>query len=310
MNEHADTSGVIPRIDLQALRGSDPAALDAMRVAATDVGFATVYNTALPRAQVSHVIETYRAFFQLPEEEKAAVDMAATGSNRGWGRSGAERVDPDANPDYKQVFDCGVTLPPGDPRLEDPFYAPNVWPDTPADFRDTIERYYTAACAVGLEVLRGVAEAIGQRRDAFDAAFDAPMALLRGNYYPQRPASASAKDFGIATHTDYGCLTLLATDGTPGLEVRKRGGGWIPVTAAPGAFVINFGEMLQFWSDGKVIATPHRVIGSTSERISVPLFFNPARETNVAPPGSDRMISAGDHLSKRYNETYLHLAKG
>ena len=64
MNEHADTSGVIPRIDLQALRGSDPAALDAMRVAATDVGFATVYNTALPSAQVSHVIETYRAFFQ------------------------------------------------------------------------------------------------------------------------------------------------------------------------------------------------------------------------------------------------------
>ena len=52
------------------------------------------------------------------------------------------------------------------------------------------------------------------------------MALLRGNYYPSRPDWAGAKDFGIATHTDYGCLTLLATDGSPGLEVRKRGGGW------------------------------------------------------------------------------------
>ncbi|MDD9721405.1 2-oxoglutarate and iron-dependent oxygenase domain-containing protein [Sulfitobacter sp. PR48] len=309
MNEHSETSGLIPRIDLQALRTSDPAALDAMRVAATDVGFATVYNTALPPERVAQVIETYRAFFKLPEAEKAATDMATTGSNRGWGRSGAEQVDPDANPDYKQVFDCGVTLPEGDPRLADPFYAPNIWPGTPAGFRQTIESYYTDACAVGLEVLRGVAEAIGQRRDAFDAAFDAPMALLRGNYYPERPASAGARDFGIATHTDYGCLTLLATDGTPGLEVRKRGGGWIPVTAAPGAFAINFGEMLQFWSDGKVIATPHRVIGSTAERISVPLFFNPARETNVAPPGSDQVISAGDHLAKRYNETYLHLAK-
>lgn len=310
MNDHQDPVAAVPRIDLQALAVSAPAAVAAMRVAATEVGFATVYNTALPPARVSHVIESYRAFFKLPEGDKTSVDMAATGSNRGWGRSGAEQVDPDANPDYKQVFDCGVSLPEGDPRRVDPFYAPNIWPDAPADFRATLESYYADASAVAIEVLRGLAEAIGQPRDTFDAAFDAPMALLRGNYYPERPTSAGEKDFGIAPHTDYGCLTLLATDGTPGLEVRKRGGGWIPVTAPPGTFVINFGEMLQFWSDGKVIATPHRVIGSSRERVSVPLFFNPAHETNVAPPGSGKVIRAGDHLSKRYNETYLHLARG
>ncbi|WP_152467088.1 isopenicillin N synthase family oxygenase [Sulfitobacter sp. THAF37] len=300
---------MIPHIDLQALGAGDPGAVDAMRVAAMDVGFATIHNTALPARRVRDVIAAYQAFFKQPEAAKAAVDMARTGSNRGWGRSGAEQVDPAANPDYKQVFDCGVTLPAGDPRLADPFYAPNVWPETPDGFRQTIEGYYTDACAVGLEVLRGVAHAIGRRRDAFDAAFDAPMALLRGNYYPQRPALAGEKDFGIAPHTDYGCLTLLATDGTPGLEVRTRGGGWTPVTAQPGTFVINFGEMLEFWSNGKVIATPHRVVGGSDERLSVPLFFNPSRETNVAPPGSDRVITAGDHLSKRYNETYLHLAR-
>ena len=299
----------IPRIDLVALSAGAPEALTAMKQAATDIGFATIHNTALTTARVAQAIDVYRAFFKQPEAVKAPYDMAATGSNRGWGRPGAEQVDPNANPDYKQVFDCGVTLVEDDPRLEDPFYAPNAWPDQPADFKPVISAYYTDACAVAMEVLRGVAQSIGQPRDAFDAAFDAPMALLRGNFYPSRPAWAGAKDFGIATHTDYGCLTLLATDGSPGLEVRKRGGGWIAVSADPGEFVINFGEMMQFWSDGVVQATPHRVIGGSNERISVPLFFNPSRETNVAPPHADQVIAAGDHLAKRYNETYVHLQK-
>lgn len=300
---------MIPRIDLAALRSRDADAVAAMKTAATDVGFATVHNTALSAARVREVIETYRAFFKLPETDKRPFDMARTGSNRGWGAAGSEQVDPDANPDYKQFFDSGLTLPEGDPRLTNPFYAPNLWPDVPADFETVIGGYYKDACAVAKEVLDGVAASVNLPGDTFAGAFDAPMALLRGNYYPSRPAWAGARDFGIATHTDYGCLTLLATDGSLGLEVRKRGGGWTPVSADPGTFVINFGEMMEMWSDGMIVATPHRVVGGVDERISVPLFFNPAHETNVAPVGSDQIIRAGDHLSARYNATYVHLQK-
>ena len=84
-------------------------------------------------------------------------------------------------------------------------------------------------------------------------------------------------------------------------------GSWEAVTAGPGRFVINFGEMLEFWSAGRIKATQHRVIGGAGERISVPLFFNPCYDANVAPPGVDRVILAGEHLTKRFNETYLHL---
>lgn len=299
---------MIPRINLQALKTGDEMALAAMNWAATDVGFATVFNTALDAARVQEVIEVYRAFFKLPEAEKRAYDMAATGSNRGWGAAGSEQVNPDANADYKQFFDSGLSLPEGDPRRAQTFYAPNIWPSEPDTFEAVIRAYYTDASAVAMEVLRGVAASIGRAWDSFDHAFDAPMALLRGNYYPERPEWAGEKDFGIATHTDYGCLTLLATDGSPGLEVRRRGGGWIPLSAPPGEFVINFGEMMQFWSKGEVQATPHRVVGGRAERISVPLFFNPTDEVNVAPPGETPVL-AGAHLSKRFEETYVHLQK-
>ena len=172
-----------------------------------------------------------------------------------------------------------------------------------------LEGYYAEARTLALRLLGAVAGAIGEDPDFFADKFAQPMALLRGNYYPPRPDWAGARDFGIAAHTDYGCLTLLATDGVPGLEALTRAGAWVPVTAKPGAFVINFGEMLEMWTNGRVKATLHRVVGTRTERLSVPLFFNPSYDTNVAPPRSGKVISAGDHLSRRFNETYVHLQK-
>ena len=85
-----------------------------------------------------------------------------------------------------------------------------------------------------------------------------------------------------------------------------RDGSWQSICVPPGEFIINFGEMLESWTDGKVVATPHRVTGGKNERLSVPLFFNPRHDVNVAPTASGRCILAGDHLSKRYDETYVH----
>lgn len=303
---------MIPRIDAVAL--IDPthkghkAARDAARFGATDVGFLTVHNTPIAAQTVADVIETYRAFFHLPGAQKAPFDMAQTGSNRGWGAPGSEQVDPDANPDYKQVFDCGLELAADDPvaAMDLPAYAPNIWPDQPAGFARMLQAYYRETTAFALDLLCAIAEAVDADGDYFRDKFSRPMALLRGNFYPERPYWATEKDFGIATHTDYGCLTLLATDGSPGLEVRKRGGGWIPVSAPVGEFVINFGEMIEIWTGGKIKATPHRVLGPKAERISVPLFFNPNHDAIVSPSWSDP-VKAVDHLQARFNQTYVHL---
>jgi len=280
--------------------------LAAVRSAATEVGFMTVYNTDISREQVENLLAKYREFFMQPDEIKGVVDMAKTNSNRGWGASGAEQVSATANPDYKQVFDCGPELDANDSLLQLTYYAPNLWPKLPEQFREQVMSYYQQAVGVALKLLSAVAVSLGENAEYFDKAFDKPMALMRGNYYPERPADATDKDAGIAEHTDYGCLTLLATDGTPGLEVKMRDGSWQSVCVPPGEFIINFGEMLEFWTGGKVVATPHRVIGDKTERLSVPLFFNPRHDVNVAPAESGKVILAGDHLSKRYDETYLH----
>ena len=302
---------MIPAFDLKQLQARDPDEMARLATAVREIGFLTLKNTALDARTVQGAIDAYRAFFKLPAEQKAGVDMARTGSNRGWGAPRSEQVDPDANPDFKEVFDCGVELPPGHPMTSRNLgvYAPNLWPGAVPEFRSCVSDYFERAMDVAMQLLRAIAATEGGDETAFDDAFDPPMALLRGNFYPERPGWAGDKDFGIAAHTDYGCLTLLATDGVPGLEVRLPSGDWFPVQAEPGTFVINFGEMLEFWTAGRVKATLHRVVGSPRERISVPLFFNPSYDANVAPPGSGEPILAGEHLTRRFSETYLHLQR-
>ena len=302
---------MIDKLDFAALEAGDAKAKAMLKRGVMETGFLRIANAPISSEDIDTVIKAYRAFFKLPEAEKRRVDMALTGSNRGWGAGGSEQVDPKANPDYKEVFDCGYELPEGD-ALKDSgllVYGANQWPDAPAGFQSDVRAYYGKAIAMCRALLRQIAEATGREAEYFDDKFTHPMALLRGNFYPARPDWAGDNDFGIAAHTDYGCLTLLTGDGTPGLEVQGADGAWLAVEVQPGEFVINFGEMLQMWSGGKVRATLHRVVGSGAERISVPMFFNPDYNTNVAPEGH-APISAGDYLTKRYDETYLHLMGG
>ena len=236
--------------------------------------------------------------------------MALTGANRGWGAPGAEQVSADANPDFKEVFDCGIALDESDSLCALGVYAPNQWPKTPAMFDVDIMAYFERARAISLIILQAIAAGNGRDPAFFNDKFNKPMALLRGNFYPKRPLDSGDKDFGIAEHTDYGCLTFLATDGQQGLEVQLPDGKWQAVQVPPGEFIINFGEMLEFWTGGEVKATLHRVRGGPQERLSIPLFFNPNHDTNVAPEGVCQPILAGEHLQKRFSETYRHLKKG
>ena len=85
-----------------------------------------------------------------------------------------------------------------------------------------------------------------------------------------------AGQIGAGEHTDYGNITLLATDNVGGLEVRTRGGEWIAAPVVPGAFVVNIGDCLMRWTNDIYVSTPHRVVNrSGRERYSIAFFFDP-----------------------------------
>jgi isopenicillin N synthase-like dioxygenase len=70
--------------------------------------------------------------------------------------------------------------------------------------------------------------------------------------------------FGAGAHTDYGMLTVLATDEVPGLQIYQ-GGHWVDVLPIPGTFIINLGDMLERWTNKEFKSTLHRVINHTGQ---------------------------------------------
>jgi isopenicillin N synthase-like dioxygenase len=66
--------------------------------------------------------------------------------------------------------------------------------------------------------------------------------------------------------------------------VQTPSGNWISATAPKGGFVVNIGDMLELWSGGQLVSTPHRVINKSGlERYSFPYFAVPNHKVTVTP---------------------------
>jgi isopenicillin N synthase-like dioxygenase len=166
--------------------------------------------------------------------------------------------------------------------------------------------------ALGHALMGGLALGLGLERDWIDRHLTAePVTLFRIFRYPPIDADTAGR-WGVAEHTDYGLLTILADDGTPGLEVRTRS-GWVPVEPVPGGFVCNLGDMLERMTAGRYRSTPHRVrppVGGP-DRLSCPFFFDPGWEVEVAPLPLEGSAPAGDAgENDRWDHASVHDLSG
>ena len=300
----------IPTIDYKIISNhADPSfndELDKFNFAISRYGFLLLKNTPIDKKVKNNILKTYKEFFYLPFEQKNKVNMALTSSNRGWGAPRGEQVNPEYNPDYKEIFDTGPHQKVKDEFKELTYYSKNLWPEQLPFFEKKINEYYDLCTQVGMNVISFIEHSLKLSKNFFSDKFDYPMSLLRCNYYPPRKSMLSNKDYGIAPHTDYGCLTILLTDNNPGLEIKNPSDEWELVLPKEEEIIVNFGDMIEFWSNKKIKATSHRVFGNSDERFSVPFFFNPQYDTIISKKDN---IIAGEYLSKKYDSTYSHKKK-
>ena len=111
-------------------------------------------------------------------------------------------------------------------------------------------------------------------------------------------------------HTDYGAVTLLLTDGKPGLQVKPRGGDWMEVLHVPVAFVVNIGDCLMRWTNDIYVSTPHRVLPPERARRSVAFFLDPNPESVIEALLGTGMphytpVTGAGCLRSRLDATYI-----
>lgn len=297
----------IPKIDYQIIKNKNhtdfEVELKKFNYAVSKYGFLLLKNSPINLSVIKKIFNTYKEFFNLPFDEKNKINMANTSSNRGWGAPQGEQVNQEFNPDYKEIFDSGPHKNVLEEFNELDYYSKNLWPEQLPLFEETVNNYFDICSEISMNILSMVEYSLNFSNNFFIDKFENPMSLLRCNYYPPRKLDMTNKDYGIAPHTDYGCLTLLLSDQNPGLEIKNPNNDWELVVPETNDIIVNFGDLIEIWSEKQIKATPHRVFGNSKERFSIPFFFNPQFDTVISKTDS---IIAGEYLSKRFNSTYSH----
>lgn len=313
------TDAAIPVIDLKPLLSGGEAGrkvvADQIGEACRGIGFFYITGHGVPAELREDVFAVAAKFFESPEADKRKALYSADSGNRGYIPMKGESLDPTRAPDLKEAFNIGLDLAPDDPEIvgNAMFRAVNLWPEM-SGFRETMLAYFDAAWTLGRTLHEAFATDLGIETGFFRDKLDRPLATLRLLHYPARPDDVEQGQMGAGEHTDYGCVTLLATDDAGGLEVRTRDGQWLAAPYIPGAYVCNIGDCLMRWTNDIYVSTPHRVVNpSGRERYSVAFFLDPNPDAVVEclsgcataeTPAKYPPIRGDDYLMSRLNPTY------
>jgi isopenicillin N synthase-like dioxygenase len=313
----------IPLIDVGALRDpGDPAAgraAEELCRAYETLGFAYVVGHGVPADLIARAFAASAEFHASPIERKQSI--AINKFHRGYMALATSTVvtstvAQNRKPNLSESLMVMHALAPDDPDLLDgkPLQGPNQWPEWLPGFRPVVEEYIRALESVARRLLGAFTLGLGLEPDYLTPLFAKPTTFLRLLHYPPHPPDAPDGQFGSAPHTDYGCMTILAQDGSGGLQVRSRAGAWIDAVPIEGSFVLNLGDLMPRWSNDRFVSTPHRVVNrSGGDRYSLPYFFDPSMDAAIEclpgcsgpgnPPRYDKM-RYGDYLMERLDKNY------
>lgn len=302
---------VLPLVDITKLgsarledRLTVASALDR---ACAEAGFLYIKGTQLDPAVFERLLARARAYFAQDRDTKMQSYIGLSANHSGYVPVGEEQF-ATATQDLKEAYDVNCDYRQTTGRR--PLLGPNIWPEMPG-FREDAQAYYAHVTSIGRQLFCAFALALGLAEDHFEALAINPPSQLRVIHYPY---DASARDRpGIGSHTDYECFTLLFAT-APGLQVVDRTGAWIDVPLIENTLVMNIGDMMEILSNGRYIATRHRVKKVPEERYSFALFHSLDYDQVIAPVMESEVpryqaVKGGEHLFNQTAQTFAYLKR-
>jgi len=304
----------LARLDLSNPDSVDLAEAAADLVKATEkCGFAYVQISDGYASTIEQVRRVQRSFFTLTSRQKS--DVAIDINNRGYLAEGMAQMHGAVRKDKKEVFFWGREADSGDPDVIAglPLCGPNQWPSV-EDFRDAVNAYSDVVQVIGGKLLQIIATALGAPADFFEDYYQRSM--LRGQLLCYPPTGHHPDQFGVAPHSDFGCITLLLQE-TAGLEVLFPSGKWVAAPPMDNTLVVNVGDLLERWSNNRLPSTKHRVRNvSSAARYSIAMFYDPnpgavvdPRELLPAEAPKFPPVQAAEYILGRNKGAFSHYQK-
>ncbi len=313
----------IPSLDLHTFRagGTDGqrAFVSALGEAFTDIGFVAIKNHGLSDELTQRLYSSVQEFFALPEGTKRQYELPELHGQRGYTGKGKEHAKGRATADLKEFYQVGQMVEDDDPVKDS--YPDNVWPSEVPELETAATQTYKTLEATGQQLLRAIALYLQLEETYFEAQVHHGNSILRAiHYYPvANPDEVPDDAVRAAEHGDINLITLLMGASAEGLEVLRRDGAWIPITALPGQIIVNVGDMLARLTNDRLKSTVHRVVNPPKEkmkqpRYSIPFFMHPRADMSLrcldscvdeAHPKKYGDMTAGEFLDERLREIGL-----
>lgn len=303
MPDHA-----LPLVDISRLQSPDRA--DRLAVAqeldraCVEAGFLYVTGSQIDAGLRARLVARAQDYFSQDLATKMQGYIGLSHNHSGYVPVGEEQFG-SGPADLKEAYDINIDYHGSERR---PLLGPNLWPAMPG-FRADVQAWYAHLTGISHQLFRAFALALGLAENHFDAHLRHPPSQLRMIHYPHDPAAQDQP--GIGAHTDYECFTLLHVT-APGLQVVDRDGAWFDVPLIDGALIMNVGDMMEIMSNGRYLATKHRVKTVAQERYSFPLFCSCDYDHVIAPVVRGeapryRPIKGGEHLLNQTAQTFAYL---
>ncbi|GBU09169.1 2-oxobutyrate oxidase [Gammaproteobacteria bacterium] len=322
--------GNLPIIDLSELDNNESSAhfYENLRITAREIGFFYLRGHGIDLAKIRAIEKQTRAFFELPQAQKDAIDMKNSPHFRGYTAIKTEITRKKL--DYREQIDIGAELPVFATNPTSPAWhklqGPNLWPESLPEFKPLILDWQASLRELSIRLLRAFMHALGQPANALDHLIDGtPAHLLKLIHYPSSDNSEDTQ--GVGAHKDNGILTLLLQDTVGGLQVETSA-GWIDVAPVADAFIINIGETLELATNGYLRANVHRVITPKhgQDRYSIAYFLSPDLTSTIpllpldkelaklalgpeSDPDNPLFRSVGDNALKGRLRSHLEVTK-
>ncbi len=273
----------LPVIDLGPFMRGEDGALESLAIEwrniCENLGFLCVINHGLPKVLLDQMEQASRDFHALPDEEKLRIKV--TEHQRGYIPSRATMLKHSTYEKHTKLdsVECLVVATDYDENHPDfiagkQFYSRNLWPHGLPGFQEIVESYMAEIQKLGIQLLPVWARSLNLPANFFDAYFTDPYSYFRIAKYP-KTEFVEDQEFGLGAHADTGFMTFLPLASEQGLQVLDENSEWFWPTVAPGGVIINIGQFLSRWTNGRFRATPHRVLPPKhNDRYSFACFIN------------------------------------
>eukprot|EP01018_Ginkgo_biloba_P026211 Gb_31357 [translate_table: standard] len=281
-NDSDNDAQIIPVVDLEGFDDllRRPQILQHIVDACQTVGIFRVVNHGVPIDVMRSMIEAVHTFHQQPPEEKMKYETEDLSAPVKYAPTFNFRNEPAAQwtdilrivypPDLKELpICCGETV------IE---YGKQI--------RDLAAKLFTL-----------LAECLSLPPDYLTETINClSRQIFTLSYFP--PCPQPHLTFGLTSHSDYACMTILLQDNVQGLQIFNEG-KWVKVSPVPGTFLVNLGDTFEIMSNGRFKSVEHRVLtNAENARVSVPTFFSLSAKDKVEPIP----ILLGDHNPPLYKE--------